>query len=467
MGKTRTNFIYNALYQIFSIVVPIILAPYLSRKLGVNGTGVYSYTYSIVYYFMLFIMLGVNNYGSRVIAKCRDDKPTMNRKFCEIYAVQLFLGILVSLIYVGFLFLGPSEYRTMFLIQGLFVLSAALDINWFFYGLEDFKVTVPRSFVVRIINFVLILTLVQKADDLWIYALIMSATAFVNQIVLWPFLIGRAKLVKPKLANIKKHIKPLLVLFIPVIAVSLYKIMDKIMLGSLANVDEVGLYEYAEKINSIPLVIISALGTVMLPKISSIIKDKERVNTYLQKASEFVLFMTVPIFFIFVLVAPVVVPLYLGESFTNVSYLTIVLSFSLPFVSIANVVRTQYLIPAEKDKIYVISVILGAIMNLIANLILIPHFGSLGACVGTLASEISVMIFQIVSVRRELATKRIFKNWGIVLIGSALIFAICAPFYLLGLGKTTIAIIQFTIFVIAYGCFRSKYILKLIRREKK
>lgn len=467
MGKAKVNFIYNSLYQIFSIIVPIVLAPYLSRKLGVNGTGVYSYTYSIVYYFMLFIMLGINNYGSRVIAKNRNNKPILSKKFCEIYSVQLILGILITIVYGIFIYISQNEYRLMFIILGLFVLSSAIDINWFFYGLEEFKITVPRSFVIRIINFILIILLVNKAEDLWIYALIMSSTAFVNQLVLWPFLFSRINFVKFKFSQIKKHLKPLLVLFIPVIAVSLYKIMDKIMLGSLSTVSEVGLYEYAEKINSIPLVVISALGTVMLPRISSIIKDKQTVDIYLRKASEFALFMTVPLFFIFVLAAPTIVPLYLGENFTKTAYLAILLSFSLPFVSIANIIRTQYLIPAEKDKIYIVSVIIGALLNLLANFILIPFFGSLGACIGTIIAEISVMLYQTIKVRHELNIKSIIKNWLTIFSGSIIIFLICLPLYLIKIDRNIIVIIQLSIFSIVYAIFRYKYIFKLIKRKKR
>ena len=451
----------------FAIVVPIVLAPYLSRRLGVAGTGAYSYTYSIVYYFMLFAMLGVNNYGSRAIAKCKGDKALLSKKFCEIYSIQLVLGVLVGIAYFLFLLIAPSEYSPLFIIQALFVASAAIDINWFFYGLEEFRITVPRSFVVRIINFVLIIALVKTPDDLWKYALIMAGTAFVNQAVLWPFLLRKISITKPTRTGIKKHLAPLLLLFIPVIAVSLYKIMDKIMLGALSNVDNVGLYEYAEKINSIPLVIISALGTVMLPKISSIIEDKDRVNIYLRKASEFVLFMTVPLLFLFILIGPTFIPFYLGESFSGSALLVIILSSTLPFVSIANVMRTQFLIPAEKDRIYIHSVMLGALLNLLANFILIPIIGSLGACIGTLLAEISVMLFQAISIRNEIALRPIVALWVKNFAISSTIFLICLPVCMLDASGITKSLLQLIVFGALYLCFQRKYILKLLRKEKK
>lgn len=466
MNKTKTNFIYNSAYQIFSIIVPIILAPYLSRSLGVDSVGVYSYTYSIAYYFVLFAMLGVNNYGSRTIAKCKNDKIKMSQKFCEIYLIQACLGVLALVIY-GVLCGVVPEYREVFLIQGLLVASSIFDVNWFFYGLEEFKVTAVRSLIVRVVNFVLILLFVKTSSDLWIYTLIMAATTLINQLVLWPFVLKRVYFSMPDIKKIKRHLKPLCILFIPVIAVSLYKIMDKIMLGALSNMDEVGLYEYAEKINSIPLVVIAALGTVMLPRISSIAHDDSAVKNYFFKASKFVLFLTVPLFFVFLLAAPTIVPLYLGEGFAGTAVLTILLSFSLPFVSFANVARTQYLIPMEKDKIYVFSVLIGAILNLVVNFLLIPFVGAMGACIGTLVSEISVMAFQTAFVSKYVKISKIFLPWVNYFVKSACIYLLCLVFELFGFDKKIVMIIQMIVFAFLYGGLNWNYIVKIIRKEKR
>lgn len=266
MNSVKKNFIYNIVYQLLIMVIPLITAPYLARVIGSAGVGTYSYTYSIVYYFMMITMLGVNNYGNRSIAKARNDRHQLSKTFWGIYLFQLALGILMLVLYLGFTFFFEVKYTKIALIQSLFIISAILDINWFYFGLEKFKITITRNAVLKILSVILIFGFVRHSDDLWKYTLIMSGTTVLSQFVLWTVIRKEIELVKISLHDITQHIKSNLVLFIPVIAVSLYKMMDKIMLGYLVNVTEVGYYENAEKIMNIPQTFIAALGTVMLPQ---------------------------------------------------------------------------------------------------------------------------------------------------------------------------------------------------------
>ena len=452
MTQTKKNFIFNALYQIFSIIIPILLAPFLSRRLGVNGSGIYSYTYSVVYYFTLFTLLGVNNYGSRLVAKVRDDKKELSKSFWELFFIQVLFGIMMLLFYYLMILFVLKKYRVLYIIQSLFIFSAILDINWFFNGMEEFKITVLRSLIVKIINFTCILVFVRNESDIWIYSLIMSMSAFVNQLILWPFLKSKIYFIKPRFFIVKKHLKPLIILFIPVVAVSIYKIMDKIMIGLISNINEVGLYEYGEKINSIPLTIISALGTVMLPRISNLVakKDKEKIFKYLNKSIEFVLFISTPVFYLFVICIDTIIPLYLGADFLPTANLVILLSITLPFVSFANVIRTQYLIPMEKDRIYVFSVIIGAILNLIFNLVLIPSLGAKGACYGTIIAEVSVMLYQTVFISKETEIKKYFKMFVLFILKSLISFLPCFLIRIFIGNNLIVVIIQLVVYCCIY-----------------
>ncbi|MBR6168849.1 flippase [Candidatus Saccharibacteria bacterium] len=466
MTNTKKNFVYNTIYQLFSIIVPIILAPFLSRRLGVGGSGIYSYTYSVVYYFTLFTLLGINNYGSRLVAKVREDKKEVSKVFWELASLQLTLGTIMVSLFLIMTFTVFDKYRIIYLIQGLFIFSAALDINWFFYGMEEFKLTVIRSLIIKVINFICILIFVKSPDDVWVYALIMSTSALANQIVLWPFMRTRVIFVRPTIKNMKKHIKPLLVLFIPVIAISIYKIMDKIMIGIISNVNEVGLYEYGEKINSIPLTIIAALGTVMLPKISNLAAKKKRteIRQYLNKSISFVLFISTPLFYLFAISLNIIVPMYLGNDFSPTSSLTMLLSISLPFVSFANVIRTQYLIPMEKDRIYVTSVVIGAVLNFIVNMLMIPSLGAKGACYGTIIAEISVMVFQTLCIKNEIQLTNNIKTFIIFALKSAAAFApslILGNFIEDGLKKV---FLQLLVYASTYTILNIEYINKNIIR---
>ena len=156
MKSLKKNFIYNLIYQILIFIFPLITVPYLSRVLGTSGIGTYSYTYSIVNYFMLITLLGINNYGNRLVAKVRDDKEKLSKTFISIYSIQLISGLIMILLYIVYMFFINSKYQMISWIQMIYIISAILDINWFFYGLEEFKFTIMRSSIVKIISLILL-----------------------------------------------------------------------------------------------------------------------------------------------------------------------------------------------------------------------------------------------------------------------------------------------------------------------
>ena len=470
MSNTKKNFIYNLIYQVLILIIPLITAPYLSRVVGATGVGTYSYTYSIVYYFMLLTLLGVNNYGNRSVAKIREDKEKLSKTFWSIYFFQLAMGITMLIVYIGYVAFFDNQHKLVAIIQALYIVSAIFDINWLYFGLEEFKVTITRNTLVKLGSIVLIFVFVKKPDDLWKYTLIVSGMTVLSQVLLWTLVRKRVNFVKVKWKEIKEHIKPNLMLFIPVIAISLYKIMDKIMLGAISNVREVGFYENAEKIVNIPVAIISVLGTVMLPKMSNIIGAKENnkaANEYISKSMSFVMFMAYAICFGLITIGYHFAPLYFGNEFQKTGVLIMLLSTTLPFLSFANVLRTQYLIPSEKDKVYIISVSMGAAINLILNFLLIPKFESIGACFGTIAAEIVVMSYQTIAVRKKLEVKKYIKNTLVFLLKAIIMFAIVYPLNFWDADPFKRIVLQVLIGVAVYLLLNIKYVFTIIRVKNK
>lgn len=468
MNSVKKNFIYNIVYQILVMAIPLITAPYLARVIGSAGVGTYSYTYSIVYYFMMLTLLGVNNYGNRSVAKVRDDKKKLSKVFWGIYIFQLCMGMLMLVLYLGCVFAFESKYRSIALIQSVFIVSAILDINWLYFGLEKFKITITRNAFLKVLSVILIFIFVRKMGDLWKYTLIMSGTTVLSQLVLWGILRKEVTLVKISLADIKRHIKPNLVLFIPVIAVSLYKMMDKIMLGYLVNVVEVGYYENAEKIMNIPQALIAALGTVMLPRMSNMIAsgNKQEMKNYIEKSVSFIMFMSFAMCLVLVAIGYNFAPLYFGKEFQKTGILIMMLAVTLPFVSFANVIRTQYLIPMEKDREYIISVGLGAVVNLIVNLILIPRFSSVGVCVGTIMAEFSVMAYQVAEIWHELDFKKYIKNICPFFSKSAVMFIVMYVFNYIDMSSAVRLLLQIMAGGLVYLILNFRYMMMLLRNRK-
>lgn len=470
MDSIRKNFIFNSFYQILTIVLPLLTAPYISRVLGAEGIGIYSYSFSIASYFMIFILLGLNNYGNRSIAMVRDDKDKLSKAFISIYMMQLLCSLVLITCYITYVLLF-SKLKLVAIAQILFVLSATFDINWFFFGIEKFKLTVLRNTIIKIMTVFSVFAFVKTSEDIVLYVLIMSCGALLSQLVLWPFLRKEIKYVRVSINDVKAHLRPNLILFLPVIAISIYKSMDKIMLGSMVGMQEVGFYESAEKIINIPMALIVSLGTVMLPKMSNLYAKGNSLLTseYLKNSLLFGMFIAISMSIGIMGVSKEFIPLFFGDGFNRTVNILYFLMPSIIFMAWANVIRTQYLIPRSKDKIYIKSVILGALVNFVINLLLINRFQGIGVSVGTLCAEASVCIYQSMAVRKELSIKKYLVECSpILLIG---VFMGCVLFCMPTLNNAVITLIfkilvGVIIFVILGWIVYRKELLRIIRKSK-
>lgn len=472
MKNLSKNLIYNIIYQVLLYIIPFILTPYLSRTLGATQIGEYSYTYSIVYYFMLFTLLGINNYGVRKISKAKREKDALGEVFSSIYGLQLFLGLISLIVYNLVSVVLLSTHHTILLINNLFLISAVVDINWFFFGIEKFNITVTRNAIIKVLSTLLIFMLVKSPDSILIYTIIMAGSTLLSQLYLVAILhkyINFYPLNIPK--SIKLHFTKCLVLFIPVIAYSIYRVMDKTMIGGIVSTTELGYYENAEKIINIPIGILTAIGTVMLPFMSKQVKKDQssmgdEKNDVLYRMFQVCFLIMIPMAFILLIIAKDFTSIYFGAGFEKSGDILILLSSTIIFATVANVIRTNYLIPNEEDKIYVTSTIVGAVVNLILNLIFIKSLGAIGACIGTIAAEASVMIYQIIATKKNINYKKVFLSISVLIIKCIVITLICMVLAnLLKVQGAIKIIITITLFVILYLLINIKVLKKIIDKE--
>lgn len=410
MGNIKKNFAFNILYQILNMLILLITTPYISRVIGAKGIGDYSYNYSIAYYFVIFAMLGLNNYGNRTIAAIRDKKAELSKTFFSIYAMQLLFALSSVILYIGYCLLNPHTVISW--IMMLYVLSAMFDINWFFFGLEQFKITVIRSSILKIAATAAIFVFVRSSSDVYLYSFIMTFTILLSQLLIWPFLKSYIVPVKIHWQDIKVHMKPNIYLFIPVISVSVFKTLDKVLLGFMVNTTQVGYYESVEKIIQLPLAIVGALGIVMIPRISNMINKMDAFDQplqYMEKSIAFIMFMTSSICFGIMAVAKEFVPIYYGPGFDVCVVLFQIMMPSCLFVSFANVILTQYLLPFKKDNITVTAPIVGAVVSIFCCFVFIPQAKAVGAAFATLITEIAVFFYTLYRVRKNLPIFRYLK----------------------------------------------------------
>ena len=467
MTNVKKNFIYNIIYQILVLIIPLITMPYVSRVLGSDGIGTYSYTYSIVYYFMIFSMLGLNNYGNRSIAKVRDDKKKLSQTFKEIHLLQIITTSVMIVIYVLFLFV-VRKYSFILLLQSLYLISCMFDVNWFFFGIEKFKLTVTRNTIIKILSLILIFVIVKNKGDVWKYTLILSFSTLLSQLLLWPFVKKYTFPVKVKVVDMKKHFIPCLKLFLPVIAVTIYKVMDKTMLGFMASVGDVGFYENAEKILNMPNSIIAALGTVMLPRMSNLYSkgEDEKCKRTILVSMKLMMFLAIGMTFGIIGVGKGFAILFFGNDFRKTGDLLVYLSVTILFLSWGNVIRTQYLIPKEKDREYIISAFLGAGINFILNIIFIQKYGASGACIGTVVAEFFVMLYQTFAVRKELPVGKYIKEVFPFFIKGIIMLLCIYPLNNINLSPIIRLLLQVLIGGSIYCILNVKYILSVIDLNK-
>lgn len=408
----RKNYAYNTFFQMFTLVFPLVTIPFVAKTLGPQQLGIYLYTYSIAALFGLVSNLGIINYGNKVIASDRDNPRKLAKTFTSLYLVSLLMTVPALILYLLYCLLFADTNKPIFLLQTIFLLSTLFDISWFFMGMEEFKLTIKRDVVVKCITLTSVLLFVRQQNGLVIYTLIMTTGALVSQLSLWPFVGRYTKITKVSLKDCVIHLKPLFALFIPVVAVSLYTTLNKVMLGTMTNLSQVSQLDTAVRIMGIPLGLITAMGLVMLPRMSNIIasKDTKKMDSYIKKSMSFVMFMSLPITFGLLAISSTLVPIILGKEFTQAGVVLVIISPVVVFSAWANVLRTQYLIPKGRNRSYIASVIIGATVSLGLNFALIPLWQSTGSAIAMLFAELGVMLYQTFALRKDLNMRSYLKS---------------------------------------------------------
>lgn len=413
------NLGYNLVLQIVTLFLPLLTIPYVSRILGAEGIGQFSFTLSITHYFILIGTLGLSIYGNRQIAYTKDDKNKMSVTFWSIFILRIITSS-ISLMFYFWLFYRSNNFRVIFLIQSLNIIAAMIDISWLYIGLEDFKKTVTRNLAVKLLGIVLIFMFVKSKQDLYLYIMINALMILSGNIIMWIYLPRTVNIIKIQLNEVVFHFIPSLRLFIPQVAIQVYVVLDKTMIGLLSTVNEVGYYEQSEKIVKATLSLVTALGIVMLPRMSNLFAngDKKQMDLYLNNCLIGVAYFSIPLAFGLGGISYEFVPWFLGSNFDSAKILIILLSPILFFISMSNVMGVQYLLPSNKTKEFTISVFAGAFVNLCLNLILIPKYNAIGACIGTLLAEISVMLIQFISLRKVINFIEYLKSISLFVFSS-------------------------------------------------
>lgn len=387
--SVKKNYMYSLLYQVTMYIMPLLTTPYISRVFGAVPIGIQSYTTSVTSYFVLFGALGTTIYGQQKIAQSRSDKKECSVLFWEIEFLRG-LSTLFALTIFAVYVCWNGEYFLYYMILSLNIIAQIFDISWFFQGQEYFSFVVIRNFFVKISGCILLFATVRRKDQLWLYILILAATALIGNMTMWMGLPGFLIRIDWKELHIGHHIRPTMVYFIPTVATSIYTVLDKVMIGALTSAfDENGFYEQANKVISIGKAVIFSLNSVMLSRVSFYFSqgDGSRAKKALIKTLDFVMFMGVAMSAGLAGIARNFVPWFYGAGYEQVCGLLQVEGLLIPIIGISNCLANSYLTPSGQQNRVNKALIAGAAVNFCLNLALIPTYFSMGAAAASVIAE--------------------------------------------------------------------------------
>ncbi len=428
--SVKKNFIMNALLTMSSFIFPLITFPYISTVLSPSGYGTVSFATSLIVYFTMFSQLGIPTYGIRACAQVRDHKDALSKTVHELFLINFVMMIFSYIVFAIVLLLVPkvANEKPLFLIMSLSMFFNCIGMEWLYKGLEQYSYITMRSIFFKFLALVLMLTLVHTKSDYVLYgalAVLASSASYVLNLIH-----ARHFIYFKKYSNydFKKHLKPIGVFFAMSCATTVYTNLDTVMLGFMKTDTDVGYYQAAVRVKSLLVSVVTSLGTVLLPRASYYIenKDYDSFNYITSKALNFVLLVSLPMCIYFMIFAPQGIYFLSSSEYTGSIIPMQVIMPTLLFIGLTNILGLQILVPTGNEKYVLYSEIAGAAVDLIINIILIPKLASTGAAIGTVVAECVVLIVQYHYCRD--IVKDMFKKYHYGSIGAAIVLASVCSF---------------------------------------
>lgn len=422
----KYNFLMNLLLTGSSVLFPLITFPLVSRALYSDMYGLCNWAASIVSWLSLIAMLGVNRYGIREVARNRDNNERLVKTTTEIFAFTLLTTVVVLLCFLISIFFIDSfkENRTLFLINGITILCNTLGVGWFFQGIEQYTYITIRGIIIKIVSFLGVVVLVHVPDDYLIYAALTVLASGIANLINFVYMTHILKQISFSCLNkkmsstsffsaiqscinkaghfsIKPHIKPMLSFFIIAASISIYTMLDTVMLGFLSTNQQVGYYSAAMNIKTALSGVVSALTGVLLPRASYMLANKNQKEylAIIKKCIYMVVAASVPLSIILALTATPLLSWYAGADFAGAGSTLSIVALAVVPIGLSVVFCDAIMVPLGLERFCVKIYIFAAIVNFIMNLFLIPILGAVGAAISTLTIEIIITLAEFIIIR--------------------------------------------------------------------
>lgn len=404
--SVKFNFIMNFILTASSILFPLITAPYILRVLQAEGNGRVDFASSVMTCFMMFASLGIPTYGIRTCAKVRDDKEELSNTVQELMIINT---VTMALTYIAFLilvFLVPqfAEEKTLLFINSISMVLNVIGVTWFYNAIEQYAYITVCSISFKLASIVLMFLLVKSPEDYVQYGAITVFAASGSYILNFLNLRKHIQFKKTRPYRFKVHLKPILVFFSMSAAINVYTNLDTTMLGIMKDKAEVGYYTAGIKIKNLLVSLTTSLGAVLLPRLSYYIEkgEKELFKRTVSKAFHFVLILGTAVTVYFIFMAEESLLLLGGNGYHDSIAPMQILMPTVLLIGLSNITGMQILTPCGEENKVLVSIVGGAVLDFVLNLLLIPNYGASGAAFATLLAELLVLIVQCYYLRQLL-----------------------------------------------------------------
>lgn len=469
----KLNAILNTAQTIISILVSIITFPYISRVLGVEEIGRYNFSLSFVNYFALLAALGVSTYAIREGTQYRNDKNKLN-KFCsEVFTINMYSTIVAyALLFLSVVNIDKlAEYKLLIGVLSIEIIFSTLGLSWVYSIYEDFFLIAIRTIAIQLGCTMLLFVFVKSPNDVIVYCIITAMTRVINNVVNMFFIKKYCNVHLCKLSGLKKHIKPIVLVFATTAAITIYVQSDIIILGFLSDDYHVGIYSVATKIYNVVKQLIAAILFVTIPRFSYYSRKNMLIEfkVLFNKILNIMIIILLPSMVGIVALSKNIICMAAGMTYIEADYSLKILGIAMTFNLLEFMYGYCVLIPQKKETVFFYATVVGAITNIILNFILIPLFLQNAAAFTTLLSEVVTMIVCIINSPKLVDRKETLKNAGIVLLGCVMIIFTC--FYVNG---TEYNLYMKTILSVALGCLiytgillfsKNKYVYEIISKR--
>lgn len=427
-GKSlKINAMLSGLKTMMSVLFPLITFPYATRILQVENLGKVNFSSSIISYFMLLAALGISTYAIREGSRKRNDRKELNEFANQVFTINIISTVISYLALFFVILLVPTlqNYKMLLIIQSTTIIFTTVGVDWLFSIYEDYLYITIRSLVFQLVSMLLLFILVRDTNDYYIYAMVTVISSVGSNVLNYVHSKKYFKIKLTKNLNLKKHLKPIFIIFSISIASTIYVNSDLTMVGIMIGDHAVGIYSVSSKVYSVVKTVLSAVIIVSLPRLSFYIANNKEENykSTVTKIFNSILLIILPTVVGINILSNQIIMIISGNSYMEANISLRILSIALLFSIFASFATAAILLPMKKEKYILIATIVGAVVNVLLNLLLIPLFQQNGAAITTAVAEFLVMLISLYHARKYIKLNNVVKNVATSIAGCiAIIF---------------------------------------------